>query len=1191
MNWSPTKADSAKPPTGIPGNLIRAALLFGGIALTDASIAQQFQFQGLPPETSGGAPPVAATQEFQAVRGGLPAAVQQTAFLEPAGSPLVYRLRNCDWQNMESRLLSSGLVTAHAAVSANGRIATWFVALPGEEAEVSLDRQNGALSVRCRPELAPLWQQCLGLIDCNSTESGAGALQFVPLRRLKPELARATVHLMSGNAVSAPAPLVIRQDPPVTQPSVQDPQPPRTQEPGQQAEAVVPMGALAPRNVGQDDVIAQLSNLQDVASIGNVTIQVLPELGMVIIKGENQADVDRVKAILNEIVSVAGQNQPQLKRIPLLNSEPAATATQVKQVYDEVYAANQGTVSVSPIADPRALLLAGSKESIATLEKIVAEYDVAAQVLPLTANFKTYSLRFITASDAKQRIDEYFGQAAQQALATPPDAAPVVTVADYRSNTLIVKASPSYLQQVDQLLEAVDVVDTMAKKAIRVYRLKNTLASTVASVLQGSINGGMPGAPQGFNPNPQAQQLGNQGFGGVNQGGASSPGLSSYGSASLSLVTIGDNGEPIDSGILFDVRVSADATSNSLLVTAPEKSIPLIEALITQLDRIPDAETQIKVFQVINGDAQTLYTMLQSLFPSQANQGAGGFGGFGGAGGQQGQLGSLPLQTSSAGPGTTLANLRFSVDGRTNTIIASGPVGDLEVIESLLIRLDTEESLGRRTYVYRVANLSALDLSDAVNAMLDSRRQLITSVDPTSVNDYTSSRREVIVQAEAVGNSLIVNARPEYIDEVMEIIQALDRRPPMVKIKVLMAEVNLSMLEEMGIDIGLQDSLLFDRGLSNIRYPFNGALIGNDNSAASLATRENIAGQALSNLGTGRLNTDLGYGGLVLSAGSESVNVLLRALKDKQCSRVLTAPQVMGIEGQAAYVQVGADVRMISNTTITNGIAQNSVEVVPVGVILEITPRVSPDGMIVMRVNVTNSSLGPLVDGTVVGSTADGSPIVVPPVNKTTAQTTIMSRHGQTVVFSGLITEDKSRTERGVPILSDLPLLGNLFKFQSENATRSELLIILTPYLVDGDEDIETLNTEDMDRMHWCINDVAEIYGSVNYDQNRETYAAPLVYHPDADPAGHSPVQSRNPDGSGGSAEASQPLVPQASQRRDATVQPAGLTAPLPEYESAGQSQPAAAGGGNAGAANDAAGLPGDSANRKKGFLLPRRQP
>ncbi len=1126
-------------PALSPQALLALFLTSGCAAVTNA---QSFQFQSLPgdsvatltPQTGAQTAPPVRTEAYAAIpvpaagnsgsapvanaSGSLGDAVPAPAPGNPAASaepaPESYALRLSTWREFEQRATACWLDGQTPAITGEGRFATFQIPCRAGTASMLVDRQGG--TVTCSLPEASEAKACLGcveLLDTFDAHVPGGQVCLVPMRHLELATARGLFA-----AICLPQPQHTVNARPVSFSRRQDPAPTgqlpgennREDEPAagnQQFEEMIPNANLLQNQASPQDLVASLSGDEAQTVIGNVTVDFVPELNLIIVKGENQEDVARVKAMIQQLIEISQKNQPLVERVPLANSEPAVLAEQVQTFYETVFQDAQGPVAIMPIPDPKGLLIAGSAESIATLKQIIAQRDVPGAVEPQTPNFKKYELRYITAGDAKLRLDEYFGNNATQGAAAATEPAPVITVSDYRSNILIVKASQVYLQQVDQLIESLDVVNTEKTMAARVFRLKNTLASNVQAVLQGAINGQQQGAGQGTNPNPQNATLNqqNQGF---NQGQANS-GQSQIGSAALQLLTVDANGDTVRSGILFDVRINADSTSNSLLVTAPQESIDLIAALIDQLDRIPEAETQIKVFQIVNGDAETIFTMLQTLFQNQGGQQGGQFGQFGGGA----QTTTLPLQTASAGPGATITGLNFSVDQRTNTIIASGPVGDLQVIEDLLIRLDTDDATGRQVVVYRISNLFAEDMATSVNEWLDNRRSLVTQVDPTSANNYSASRREVIVVPEVVSNSLIINARPEYIDEVMQVIQALDRRPPMVKVKVLIAEVNLSMLEEFGADIGVQDSMLFDRGLGVVGYPFNQAGIGNNNNAAALASREDVASQALSNLGTGRINQDLGYGGLVLSAGNESINFLLRALKDKQCARVLSAPQLTTVEGQPGRTQVGSTVRFISGSTVTNGVVQNNVEAVDIGVILEITPRVTPDGMIVMRVNAINSTLGDDAQGTTVAIAANGDPIRVPPILATTAQTVIMARHGQTVVFSGLIREEKNRTERGAPWISDIPLLGNLFKFQGEEALRKELLIVLTPYLVDGDEDIEMLNNEDMDRMHWCINDVAEVYGTTNYDRGVQNYSAPAVYYPDSDPNGLSPTGEQRREG------------------------------------------------------------------------------
>ena len=106
-------------------------------------------------------------------------------------------------------------------------------------------------------------------------------------------------------------------------------------------------------------------------------------------------------------------------------------------------------------------------------------------------------------------------------------------------------------------------------------------------------------------------------------------------------------------------------------------------------------------------------------------------------------------------------------------------------------------------------------------------------------------------------------------------------------------------------------------------------------------------------MATGRVNADAGFGGLVLSAGSDSVNILIRALRDKQCIRVLSKPHIVTLENLQGRIAAISNVPRVAGTTQTNVGVTNNIAFEDVGLILEITPRVSPDGMIVMAVNLS----------------------------------------------------------------------------------------------------------------------------------------------------------------------------------------------------------------------------------------------
>jgi len=152
------------------------------------------------------------------------------------------------------------------------------------------------------------------------------------------------------------------------------------------------------------------------------------------------------------------------------------------------------------------------------------------------------------------------------------------------------------------------------------------------------------------------------------------------------------------SGILTDVQITADERNNTLLVTAPAESMDLLAALIEQLD-LPVAVAQIKVFRVTNADANALVLILRSLFPAATGTTQG------------------PSLAGAEGE-TSLVPLRFSVDSRSNCIIATGSDGDLKIIEALLLRLDERGLEERRNEVYRLKNSPALDVATAVNEFL-----------------------------------------------------------------------------------------------------------------------------------------------------------------------------------------------------------------------------------------------------------------------------------------------------------------------------------------------------------------------------------------------------------------------------------------------------------------------------------------
>ena len=171
-----------------------------------------------------------------------------------------------------------------------------------------------------------------------------------------------------------------------------------------------------------------------------------------------------------------------------------------------------------------------------------------------------------------------------------------------------------------------------------------------------------------------------------------------------------------------------------------------------------------------------------------------------------------------------------------------------------------------------------------------------------------------------------------------------------------------------------------------------------------------------------------------------SFQTVLRAMVEKKEATILATPYVSALDNVDANIFIGETIRAQISTG--GGIAGNTVEIVefPVGIILLLRPRVNVDGDITMRVH-------PVVS-TIIGLNEDQ----LPQTSTREAETTIRVRDGETVVIGGLIREEMTKTLTAVPILSEIPLIGELFKSRSTSARKSEILVFITPTILHDDE-------------------------------------------------------------------------------------------------------------------------------------------
>lgn len=815
---------------------------------------------------------------------------------------------------------------------------------------------------------------------------------------------------------------------------------------------------------------------------GEVNVQAMQDLGILILKG-NEADIGKVAEIIARLETMSVGSLPDIHILTLKNLNSEAMAELMTSVYEELNTLRQRgtttrkTAAFIPVVQPNAILILASQLEMESILKLANDLD---QPLDPDFEFQVYPLKNAIASQVVTALDSFYSE--PTGLRTRPRA-----VADVRTNSVIVQGRINDLTEVGKLIERIDKDESGAVHRVRIFGLKNASATELSTTISSAI--------QAVTNPPQQTTGGQGGFGGLGGLGGTTGSQELRASKSVALEFLSTDGNAqhlIKSGILVDVRVNADVRSNSLIVSAPEASMNLMGALIQALDMEPTAIAEIKVFTLRNADAEQSVTLLQAMFDNQNTTD---------------QVGIQIAGTQ--GSASSLIPIRFSADIRTNTVLAIGSAEAVGVAEAILLRLDTADVRQRQTDVIQLRNAPAELVAETITRYLEQQATLQDS-SADLVSNIERLRQEVIVAEDVNSNSLIVSASPQYFDQIRSIIDALDATPPEVVIQALIVEVTLDATDEFGIELGFQDPLQLTRSLTSETVTTAAGTVTNvtgvgspglnfNNTTTGLGTnaltgpRGTVGTQGLSNFSLGRQNTDLGFGGFVFSAQSDAVSVLLRALSARRTVHVLSRPQIRTVHNSLASVTVGQNVPLVNGATVNQlGTASPQIVREATGITLEVTPRITPDGIIAMDVYANKSALAGT--GVPIYVNPDGSTIDSPIINQSVADTVVNVPNGQTIVIGGMITKIDSTLERKVPWLGDLPYVGKAFRYDGTTTNRTELLIFLTPRIILNDLDSELMKQIESERTHFIESEAEAIHGPL--------YSVPLSAQQLEDPYG-----------------------------------------------------------------------------------------
>lgn len=611
---------------------------------------------------------------------------------------------------------------------------------------------------------------------------------------------------------------------------------------------------------------------------------------------------------------------------------------------------------------------------------------------------------------------------------------------DEESNQVAIIGPISLQQRMERLITSLDRPSSAALQT-ETFRLRYADAEAVKSNIEELFQGGSSAGGASNRRSGQNNQN-NQGPGGLFRFAGVSGGGGEGGTSAST-----------------EVRVTANAQQNAVTVVADPTILDQIRVQIQEYwdKQLPEEAVVPKVYDLKNSDPIKIRDALEGMF-GRANPQAGRTNQ--GGGGQQG--GNTGSTSTSQGVGRLAGQFSFqAVPDAGRLIVVAKSQDNLAVIDKIVADLDQPQTVGLPAVV-ELKHASAEDLAEQLNALLAQDGTLASvrrseqglsasssnvspfsqsAVDQSTATTTTTgedgSTAETIAfwwqrsrtptdrraSSNLVGqlrivpiwrqNALLVTAPPEYKQSVLDMIEMLDKPGRQVLIAAMVVEVSAT--------DSLQLGLRWSSQTLNPSSADNSVSIGNNASG----TRNNWA---TSLFDTSVLNS------------SVNLNLLLQALSEKQSVNILSEPKVFTADNQEAEFFDGQDVLVpTSSQTANTGSVTQTFDYRAVGIQLKARPRITVQGDVDLRVNLQVSSISP-------EETTNGGFIF--DRRQTTTQLIVKDR--QTVVISGILRKQDTNILRKVPLLGDIPILGWAFRSRDKSEVTSELLVFITPVVVNN---------------------------------------------------------------------------------------------------------------------------------------------
>ena len=571
-----------------------------------------------------------------------------------------------------------------------------------------------------------------------------------------------------------------------------------------------------------------------------------------------------------------------------------------------------------------------------------------------------------------------------------------------RLNAVVVSTDPRNLPLIEKLIKELDQTDP--KEEVRIFFLKFADAQTLSDNLVDLFEGGSAGRdsnrPWWDRREARQSQDGNL-------------------------------------GVLGDVHLVPDARLNALLVSTAAQNFPTIENLVKRLDvSMPDQEWGTKVYPLKFADAENVSNIINNVYQSANNN--------------SGFFFFLPQRNQSEGSlaGNVTAEPYITLNA---VVVSTATQRNFELISEFIRELDVPTPEGQRevTRLIRLEYANAEETADLLESIWgegedgDSRfsfGRFFASGGRLEQKDINSLRGQVEVGADSQTNSILVRTAQRYMPQVQAMIEQLDFVRGQVWIDIKILEVTLDETTKLGIELTAQENRLFGEQLRS-----GNPLVGTVDT---------------------QLGLDQEISGFSYSIATKEYMGLLHTLMRENKVKTLSTPSLLTRDNQQATWSRGRTIPFLQSVDTTSLLGDGVNQPLfnydfidpPVGINITITPHIakSEEGSDGKR------TIGLDIDQIQASNFIEFTDFNAPITEDSSISAYIDVEDGQQIVVGGMIKSKQQEIESKVPFLGDIPFIGRLFKSTETVSQNSEIVIIITPHIVDikNPEDLEKLQEE-----------------------------------------------------------------------------------------------------------------------------------